>query len=250
LGTEKKQIKILFENENLLVADKPTGLPCHQTLDPKREDLLRLLKVQTGSELFLLHRIDVGTSGLVLLCKNQDYLNQMQELLKNHAIKKTYFALGHTQDLKKNQTQNDKLIHIHQQLITGEEVTFQNHLKMIREKGKDKMVETKSGGQKAISILQRIVNPGDLSRNLLFASFFDSQTKAPKIPSQAITFKVQIVTGRKHQIRSHMATLGFPLLGDQIYYPNSPAFPRLALHSWKVEFTDPVTQKNFSFESV
>lgn len=59
--------------------------------------------------------------------------------------------------------------------------------------------------------------------------------------------ELHLETGRTHQIRVHMKYLGFPLLGDFLYYPDFSLIQRQSLHSWKLEFTHPITKEPLAF---
>jgi 23S rRNA pseudouridine1911/1915/1917 synthase len=84
---------IHHECEDLIIVDKPSGLPCHPTVDNKKENLVTLLKEQISPEIRLTHRLDVATSGLLVFAKSAKAQNQFHELLKNRQIKKIYQAL-------------------------------------------------------------------------------------------------------------------------------------------------------------
>lgn len=90
--TVKISSHIVFENADLLILDKPSGLPCHATVDNVRENVLALLKSQVNSELLLTHRLDVATSGLLVFAKNKISQNQFHEILKSREIRKLYQA--------------------------------------------------------------------------------------------------------------------------------------------------------------
>lgn len=85
--------RIVFENQDLLIVRKPAGLPCHPTVDNLKENLWYDLEKQRGLPTFPTHRLDVPTSGLLVLTKNTESQSQFQEMLKNKEIKKTYQAL-------------------------------------------------------------------------------------------------------------------------------------------------------------
>jgi 23S rRNA pseudouridine1911/1915/1917 synthase len=87
---------IQHECEDLIVVDKPAGLPCHPTVDNTKENLVTLLKDQISPEIRLTHRLDVATSGLLVFAKNLKAQNQFHELLKNRHVKKIYQTLVKT----------------------------------------------------------------------------------------------------------------------------------------------------------
>lgn len=84
---------ILFEDENLIVLDKPYGIPVHPTLDNTKENILVQLSQAYGAPLFHTHRLDIGTQGLLLFAKNQKTQIEINNLFLNRQIKKFYRAL-------------------------------------------------------------------------------------------------------------------------------------------------------------
>ena len=88
-------VKNLIQHEchDLIIVDKPSGLPCHPTVDNKKENLVTLLKEQISSDIRLTHRLDVATSGLLVFAKSAEAQNLFHEILKNRQIKKIYQAL-------------------------------------------------------------------------------------------------------------------------------------------------------------
>jgi len=86
-------VKILFEDEHIVAADKPAFLPVHVTLDPSRPHLQALVEKICGQKLTLFHRLDVDTTGVVLLGKTEAINKPMTELFLNREIEKVYWAV-------------------------------------------------------------------------------------------------------------------------------------------------------------
>ena len=84
--------RIVYENEDLIVLDKPAGIPCHPTVDNRQENLISYFKLQTDFELLLTHRLDVPTTGLLVFAKNKKAQKDFHEILKKREIKKIYQA--------------------------------------------------------------------------------------------------------------------------------------------------------------
>jgi 23S rRNA pseudouridine1911/1915/1917 synthase len=83
---------VIYQDENLLVVNKPSGLPVHPTVDNTKENLLSLLQEQTGIELFVTHRLDVPTRGLIILAKNKTAQAFINHQLTDGLVKKVYRA--------------------------------------------------------------------------------------------------------------------------------------------------------------
>jgi RluA family pseudouridine synthase len=87
-------IPILFEDDYLLIAEKPAALPVHVTVDPNRPHLQGLLEQQLGGKkLVLFHRLDVDTTGVIILGKDPSINGAMTDLFHDRKIEKTYWAL-------------------------------------------------------------------------------------------------------------------------------------------------------------
>ena len=126
-------LQIIKEHPNFLVVFKPPGLAVHATVDKKREKLLDIVKsLNTNEEIKLLHRLDVATSGLVLLSRNSEAHEILRILWEEQKVEKIYHAKVWGSPKKD----------------TGQ---WQDFVKEGREKGRDKMMVVKSGGKKAMS---------------------------------------------------------------------------------------------------
>lgn len=149
--------------------DKPVGMPVQPPQDRKTRSLEELLRVQYR-EIYLVHRIDTPTSGVVVFARNRQAAAWLSELFATRAIRKVYLAV-----------------------IDGtipEETT----------------IDTPIEGREAVTIVR---------------------------PVRDSLVEAEILTGRTHQIRIHLASIGHPVLGDRRY--GGPSAPRLMLHAWKLE---------------
>ncbi len=204
---------ILFEDEYIIVLNKPIGIPTHSTLDPDRDHLVaglkRYLKERDGkiSYVGLHHRLDKDTSGIVLLTKQQSVNKAVGDLFAKRKIVKTYVALIHSANLHQNSW------------------TIESHL--ARKPDSQVMQSVKSGGDHAIT---------------------DFQVKEKNDKYALIEVKPQ--TGRTHQIRVHLFEHGLPILGDPLYFKDgSQNYPRLFLHAHKLRFKHPATNFMMEIES-
>lgn len=85
--------RILFENKNFVAVNKPPGLPCHPSVDNIRENLLCYLQEDLKTEFFLTHRLDVPTSGILVVAKSKEFQSAFNLLLKNRGLRKIYRAV-------------------------------------------------------------------------------------------------------------------------------------------------------------
>lgn len=206
------QEQIVFEDEHLLVADKPHFLPVTPAGRYLRETLLCRLRHRTGNaELTPLHRLDRETAGLVLFAKQASDRGAYQALFRDEAIDKTYHAIA--PDLS--------------------ELSFPLE-KQSRLEAADEFFLTRE-----------VAGPAN------------SHTIIDKLAVRAgwALYELRPSTGKKHQLRVHMASLGAPLLHDG-FYPIAQAagsddFTKpLQLLAKRLRFRDPLSQVWREFESL
>jgi len=182
--------EILYEDEMLILADKPAGIPVHETKDPKRMDFTRYLQEKLGySELRTINRLDLGTSGIIALGKNPEKNKEIDAIFKT--AEKEYLLIG-----------------------KGLPDWSENRFECFIKDGNKRVSLVRSGGKKAITIFN--VLKTDKKQNLFLA-------------------KAKLLTGRRHQIRVSIASLGFPILGDVLYGEGNPKIQRMYLHSYHLK---------------
>lgn len=202
---------LIFVDAWIAVVDKPPGLPVHATPDPQRDHLqaaVARLLARLGHpcpHLGLPHRLDVGTSGLVVLGRTPDMTAALGTLFAGRAVHKTYLALTHRVDPLPNGP-----------------LEVRNHLAPGK-RGQWPMVAVRSGGDAAWTTLQTL-----------------------STSAQAVLWQADLHTGRRHQIRAHLAGLHMPLLGDTAYGA-PPSAPRPMLHAWHLTLPHPSTGTSLSW---
>ncbi len=206
---------ILYQDEHLLVADKPHFLPVSPTGRYVQETLLVRLKLRTGlDDLTPIHRIDRDTAGLVLMSVQSSSRNAYAEMFRRRAVRKTYEAIApYRSDIPMPLVRRSRL---------GPGATF---MQMSEVPG-----ETNS--ETHIELIERL---GPMAR-----------------------YRLQPITGKRHQLRVHLCALGIPICGDQIYPELAPepdpatldyTLP-LQLLAKSLNFIDPVTGGPRSFTSL
>lgn len=202
---------VLFQDEHLVVADKPHFLPVVPTGPYLQHTLLVRLKRQLGlPELSPVHRIDRATAGLVLFSAQRATRGAYQALFRDRAVGKTYEAIAPWR----------------------EDVAFpRTHISRVEESPQFFRMHEVPGEANTCTHMEVIERSGGWAR-----------------------YRLSPVTGKRHQLRVHMAALGLPLWGDAFYPvvndPPAGDYSRpLQLLARSLEFTDPVTGELRRFES-
>lgn len=225
---QESLISVIYEDDWLIAFDKPPGLPTQGTRDPRRPDLYRTaqaeLKKRASNPIHYLglhHRLDVGTSGVVVMTKKKEINKDFQNLFREKNIQKTYLA---------HVFQNPKR-------SVGDRWSIENHL------GYHKNSTAKKTFYTAVN------SGGDYAK---------TEFEILSAPSEDIFIvKAMPLTGRTHQIRVHLFEDGFPLLGDRLYFDGSNEkqkrinhrAKRMMLHAWKIDFIHPKTKKTIAIIS-
>lgn len=212
----KSELQVVFEDEDIIVINKPSGLLTIATDKVRTRTAFYKLNeyLKAGSErrqrtlhksLFIVHRLDQDASGLLVFAKNLQAKMFLQESWANFT--KKYYAVVHG--------------------IPGEKAcTIESYLsenKFLRIYSSPKPSQDSKYGITRYKVLK------------------ESEKKA--------LLEVTLVTGRKHQIRVHLASIGHPIVGDDKYGGKfRDAKTRLALHAFSLEIEHPVTRKKVKFE--
>ncbi|MCH8194260.1 MAG: RluA family pseudouridine synthase [Planctomycetes bacterium] len=170
---------IVFEDEDLLVINKPAGLVCHPTKGDEYSSLVGRIRLHLGKGGSLINRLDRETSGVVLVAKRPEVAGQLGKLWQAGGVRKTYQALVHGQP-------------------------DENHGRIEATLGKDLASE--------VVIKNCVCDDGAWSttRYRVLKRFVRAEERFSLL-------EVSPLTGRKHQIRIHLKHIGHPIVGDKIY---------------------------------
>lgn len=205
-----KMIKIIFEDNHLLVVEKPVNIPV-QSDSSHDESLLDILKNYIKEKyqkpgnvyLGLVHRLDRPVGGVMVFAKTSKAASRLSEQIRNHTFKKEYCAV-----------------------VMGNIDVKGNFIDKLLKNSYTNKVSVNSNGKESKLTFKKL-------------SFEDNMSLV----------KVNLETGRSHQIRVQFSHHGYPLYGDQKYNPNSKAGEQIALWASKLTFIHPITKEEVSFES-
>ena len=184
------KLDIIYQTDDFIIIYKPCGLSVHK--DQSEIGLTTLLAEQLGiPQVWLVHRLDKVTSGLLILALNAESTAEFFRLFSEHHIQKTYLALSNQKPKKK------------QGLIVGD------------------MQKSRNGAWK---LCQSKENPA-ITR-------FESVSCKPNLR----LFILKPQTGKTHQLRVAMKSLGSPILGDSLYGKNTENIDRTYLHAARLQF--------------
>ena len=204
-------LNIVYENDDLLIINKESGMVVHPAPGNYDNTLVNALlgkyslsnnDIRPG----IVHRLDKDTSGLMLVAKNDWAHDKLSKMIKDKDVKRTYLALV------------NGVIH-HETGTIDAPIGRDNKIR-------EKMMVTDINSKEAIThfkVLERFKNH--------------------------TLIECQLETGRTHQIRVHMAYIGYPIVNDPIYGKEiiDKEFGQL-LHSWKIELNNPRDNKHLQFE--
>lgn len=217
------KIKIIFENNDFLVIDKPAGIQIHPDAHEKENTVVNWLiakypKIKTvhdssrEAELRpgIVHRLDKDTSGVMVMAKNQKTFNALKKLFQSRKVKKTYMAI------------------------------VQGILK-------EKIGTIETSLAKAANYKKQIIASSRTKTKIRPA--FTGYSVLQEFKGYSLV-EAYIKTGRTHQIRIHLWSIGHPVVGDQLYrskgFGNNLA-ERQLLHAEKIGFK--LGGKDFNFQS-
>ncbi len=202
------ELKVVFENDEVAVIDKPAGMVVHpgagNTEDTLAQALMTLYpgieKVGEPHRPGIVHRLDEDTSGLILIAKTSASYDYFKNLFLERKVEKEYLALVHGVPAKQHDTID----------LPIERVPLKQKMKI----GLGKPAQTE---------------------------YYTLKTGEIPGLDQVALFRVKLHTGRTHQIRLHLSALGHPIIGDSLYGKKEDFqfLPRQFLHAYKLKFQLP-----------
>ena len=190
---ENIPLDILYEDQDIIIVNKPKQMVVHPAPGHYSGTLVNALMYHCGQELSgingtmrpgIVHRIDMDTTGSLIVCKNDMAHQSLSDQLKVHSIKRVYVAIVHGNIKEDNGTVNSPI---------GRHPTERKKMSIHTKNGRNAITHYK--------VLERF--------------------------GEYTYIQCELETGRTHQIRVHMSSIGHPLVGDQVYGPRKCPFPKL-----------------------
>jgi 23S rRNA pseudouridine1911/1915/1917 synthase len=211
LVPEDVELRIAYEDEHLLVVDKPAGVVVHPSPGHRSETLVHgvLAHGAAGGDEErpgIVHRLDRDTSGLLVVARSDEAFEKLKELVKAHGLERTYAAL-----------------------VRG------------RPRSRKGRIEAPIGRDRRDPTRQSLNT--DSPREAV------THFELLELLGQHALLRVDLETGRTHQIRVHLGAIGLPVVGDAVYGAPDPALGRQFLHATRLAFDHPLTGKSLNVES-
>ncbi|GCF93161.1 pseudouridine synthase [Enterococcus florum] len=199
LSGDPRQIAVLYEDEHLIIVNKPAGMKTHPNQPDEKDTLLNHLAayLAPSAEPHVVHRLDKETSGAILFAKNPFVLPILGRMLEQKTIFRRYQAV------------------VHGELNTDHTIT--KKIGRDRHDRRKRRIDQKHGKAAVTHV-----------------------TVAKHLGKSTAVF-CRLETGRTHQIRVHLASIGHPLAGDPLY--SQKASGRLMLHAFELQLVHPFTKE-------
>ena len=218
-----REFPVLMEDEQMMAIDKPAGVAVHGGSGVSFGVIEQLRQARPGARMLeLVHRLDRDTSGVLLIAKKRSALTRLQDQFRDRETGKTYMAL-----VKGQWPSNKKVIDLPLQryLIANGAGEGERRVRIAH--------KDDANAQRAITLVRVSRLVGDYS-----------------------LLEVTIKTGRTHQIRVHLASQGYPIVGDDKYGDfelnkrlAALGMKRMFLHAWRLQFLHPQTGRIESVEA-
>jgi 23S rRNA pseudouridine1911/1915/1917 synthase len=203
-------LKILYEDESVLVVDKPPFMVVHPTKSHFYDTLANGLRFYFNShnirsKIRIVNRLDMNTSGIVIIAKNSFIHNELSKQMKENTVEKYYYAIAEGTIIQDKGTIDAPITRLNDEDI----------MRVVDPSGKESITH--------YEVIDRL----------------DDMT----------FLRLKLETGRTHQIRVHLKHVRHPIVGDSLYNKESNLINRQALHCSEMIFTHPITKKRINIKA-
>ncbi|WP_153916250.1 RluA family pseudouridine synthase [Shewanella sp. TC10] len=233
-----EQISILYQDEHLLLINKPSGLLSLSGKNPLNKDSVHYRLVQDFPTATLVHRLDFGTSGIMLVALNKTINGLLTKQFQDKIINKCYHAVlhGHLSD----ELQSAGVINA----AIAKDVDNFPYMKICSNTGKQALTEFEVIEESFVKANANVYFNVNANVNVNA----NEETLSQTVPVTRVKFTP--ITGRTHQLRIHSQHIGHPILGCDLYRNaiSETLASRLLLHASYLSFTHPVTGIPFEID--
>ncbi|KAH3899107.1 pseudouridine synthase PUS6 SCDLUD_004533 [Saccharomycodes ludwigii] len=208
-------IEVVYEDEEILVINKPSGIPIHPTSNFYQNTLVQLLYNEVGIEFCPCYRLDKITSGLLILGKNGKIANKIQQRIRARNMNKIYFARV------RGRFPGKPLIEMAHNNAEKKEIQDDIFNKLFMD---EKTFDIIKKTTPIYSIDPKKQYPAGLGVPKNAETWFQFYKYLPEQNQSIVICKP--LTGRTHQIRIHLSRIGHPIVGDPFYDPVTATYPK------------------------
>lgn len=180
--------RLVYEDSNFILVNKPPGIPTHALTDNKRENLIAFLEADRKEKLYITHRLDIETSGLVIFARTKEAQLKLNGGLKDRSIKRVYRA------------------YVGKPVAPGEYVHFMSP----SPKAPKTVSQLELAGWQKCSLRVLQCHQADETET-------HQNTGCLPLSGPVFRLEIELQTGRSQQIRAQLAQLGAPIIGDKNY---------------------------------
>jgi 23S rRNA pseudouridine1911/1915/1917 synthase len=208
---ESVPFRVVYEDDHLLVVDKPAGVVTHPAAGHRGPTLAEALGGRAAGgpdpeRPGIVHRLDRDTSGLLVVARDEEAYRGLRNLVRRRALERRYKAL-----------------------VRGRPRSWRGRIEAPI--GRDRNDAT------------RMSLDTDSPRDAV------THFEVERLLDRHALLDVRLETGRTHQIRVHLAAIGLPVVGDPVYGVSDPQLKRQFLHAWRLAFPHPLTGESVEVES-
>ena len=196
---EKYKKMVIFENDDFFIVNKKENIPMHKGTGHKCGLAEVFKEIYASENINFANRLDFETSGLVIGCKNLKFLRYISQKIRDNEVHKKYFAIVHN----KNKIESDKNFSLKNFTIENYLTTMENKVAV-----SEKPVSKES--RKSITHFKQL-NFNKLKNSQQILNLLGKNNKNIDL------FDIELITGRKHQIRAQLANQGIFIVGDKKY---------------------------------
>src|SRR5574344_3155297 len=255
-GHEKSEI--LYEDQWIVIINKPTGMlsvpypgsHARTALDVLEDMMRKKGSVNNHHKPYVVHRLDRDTSGVMMFALSEQAQKKIMDTWQTMVTERLYHAVAENPDVF-SKNSRDGFKPLPDSGLIDDPLAFNAHnIGFVPKKGdkpSDDAPRMSASSAREESIYEKDITGRGENREFKTVEARTHFRVIRRGPTRTL-FELSLDTGKKNQIRAHLASKGYPLAGDENYRAHTDPFHRLALHARTLEFVHPITGKRMKFE--